>query len=100
MAVDCQEQRSAEDAGEAKTSVAGEDFVVEYVEYQASDQCEQYKARLDLKSLQVLSHARWEGESVGDRCVPKKEVSKLARPGDGARGRPILRLHVTWADLN
>jgi hypothetical protein len=100
LAIDCIEQRSAEEAAAATTEIAKGDFLVNYVEYQASDQCERYQARISLATLAVRSEARWEGTSDARGCRAKKRLKKLAPKGDGDSGEPILRLHVTWADLN
>jgi hypothetical protein len=37
LAIDCDEQRSAEEAAAAKTDIANGRFIVDYVEFQASD---------------------------------------------------------------
>jgi hypothetical protein len=98
LAVDCDEQRSAEEAAAATTTVLRGLFVVDYVEFQASDRCERYQARLDLTSLAVVSEVRREGLTDGRGCHLEKRIPMLARKGDGASGRPILRLHTEWVD--
>lgn len=80
--------------------VDGRTFSVRYVEYQASDWCEDYEARLDLVDVAIRSQTRWEGQRVGDTCKRSKRREKHPPAGDGSRGNPILRLHVTWADLH
>ena len=60
LAVDCDHQRSAEEAAAAQTEIDKDSFVVDYIEHQASDRCERYQARLDLATLVVTSEARWE----------------------------------------
>ncbi len=93
LAVDCDQQRSAEEAAAARTEIDKDSFVVDYVEFQASDWCERYRARLDLVKLVVTSEARWEGTTDARGCHPKKRLAQLAPHGDGCPGKPILRLH-------
>lgn len=94
LAVDCDEQRSPDEAAAAKTHIESDSFVVDYLEFQASDYCERYQARVDLKKLAVTSEARWEGTSDPRGCHPKRRLTKLAPHGDGTADRPILRLHT------
>lgn len=100
LAIDCDVQRSAEGPAAATTEVVAGGFVVEYVEFQASDQCERYHARLDVKTLALKSEERWEGTSDASGCHTTKRLKKLAPKGDGARDRPILHLHADWGDVN
>jgi hypothetical protein len=100
LAVDCDQQRSAEEAAAAQTKIDKDSFVVDYIELQASDRCERYQARLDLVKLVVTSEARWEGTTDARGCHPKKRLTQLAPHGDGSAGKPILRLHTDWTDLH
>jgi len=100
LAVDCDRQRSAEEAAAAQTEIDKDSFVVDYIERQASDRCERYRARLDLVKLVVTSEARWEGTTDARGCHPKKRLTQLAPHGDGSPGKPILRLHTDWTDLH
>ena len=93
MAVDCDEQRAAEEAAAARTEIDKDSFVVDYIEFQASDRCERYRARLDLVKLAVTSEGRWEGTTDARGCHSKKRVAQLAPHGDGSPGKPVLRLH-------
>jgi hypothetical protein len=100
LAVDCDHQRSPEEAAAAQTEIDKDSFVVDYIELQASDRCERYQARLDLVKLVVTSEARWEGTTDARGCHPKKRLTQLAPHGDGSSGKPILRLHTDWTDLH
>lgn len=100
LAVDCEEQRSAEEAAAAKTDVVHGRFVVDYVEFQASDHCERYQASLQIRTLAIVSQTRREGPTDARGCHAATAMKKLATPGDGSPGRPILRLHTTWTDLH
>jgi len=100
LAVDCDEQRSAEESAAATTSIVRSVFVVDYVEFQASDRCERYQARLDLSTLEVLTETRGEGTTDARGCHAKKRMNRLAHKGDGTGGKPILRLHTEWADVD
>jgi len=100
LAVDCDQQRSAEEAAAAQTKIEKDSFVVDYIEHQASDRCERYQARLDLVKVVLTSEARWEGTTDARGCHPKKRLTQLAPHGDGSAGKPILRLHTDWTDLH
>ena len=100
LAIDCDRQRSPEEAAAAQTQVDDDSFVVDYIELQASDRCERYRARLDLVKAVVTSEARWEGVTDARGCHPKKRLTQLAPHGDGSAGKPILRLHTDWTDLH
>jgi hypothetical protein len=100
LAVDCDQQRSAEEAAAAKTEVANGRFVVDYVEFQASDRCERYRATLDLATLSAVSEERLEGPTDPRGCHASTRIKALAPKGDGSRGHPILRLHTTWRDVH
>jgi hypothetical protein len=80
--------------------VANGSLVVDYVEFQASDHCERYRARLDLTTLAVTSEARWEGTTDARGCTTKRRLKKLAPHGDGSISNPILRLHADWGDVH
>ena len=100
LAIDCDQQRSAEEAAAAKTEIADGRFIVDYVEFQASDRCERYRATLDLKSLTAVSEERLEGPTDARGCHASTRIKALAPKGDGSQGHPILRLHTTWRDVH
>jgi hypothetical protein len=50
--------------------------------------------------LDVLSDSRWEGMTDAHGCHPRKRVKRVTQKGEGTAGKPILRLHLEWADLN
>jgi hypothetical protein len=97
LAEDCQEQRSAESPSAAETRLEAGRLVFRYVEFQASDACEEVEASIDLGNLSV-QQIRYEGVSDSKGCGAKKRVNRTVPPGNGARGYPILRLHLEWVD--
>jgi len=81
LAVDCNEQRSAEEAAAAKTEVVDGRLVVDYVEFQASDHCERYQASLDIRTLAIISQTRREGPTDARGCHAATPMKKMARRG-------------------
>jgi hypothetical protein len=100
LANDCEKQLAADEPSPAETTVQNGTFVVNYVESQSSDQCEIFRATVNLKTLTVESQARWEGDRTVAGCARKRRVAKLAPFGTAERGSPLLRLHVEWRDLH
>lgn len=100
LARDCDKQPAADEPSPAETTVRDGAFAVNYVEAQSSDQCEIFRATVNLRTLAVESQARWEGERNRAGCTRKRRVAKLAPFGTGERDNPLLRLHVEWRDIH
>ena len=95
LAADCAEQWGADNPGPAETRLAGSKFVVKYVEFQSSDDCEIFTATVQLSPLAVEAQQRSPGVVKANRCQPGKSP-KPTPPlplGDGSLDHPLLVLH-------
>jgi hypothetical protein len=93
VAFDCEAQWGAGNLGPAETRVEGTRLHVFYREFEASDQCEEYEAVVDLASNAVEKRTRWDGVSARNHCQRQNELSENEPIGDGTIERPLLTLH-------
>ena len=94
VAVDCEEQWGADNAGPATVKVKGKRLNVSYTELQSSDQCETYSAAVDVVGPKLVeSQSRVGGAMVKNVCHPGKESAPISPVGDGSAAHPLLTLH-------
>jgi hypothetical protein len=93
LAVDCEAQWGAENAGPATVTVSGTLARFHYVEFLANDACEIVDAALRLPQGGVEAHTRHWGTVVGNACRPSRKGAPIPAPGSGTLDHPILVLH-------
>jgi hypothetical protein len=93
LAVDCETQWGAENAGPASLRLAEDRATFHYVEFLANDACELVDATLRLPQGRIETHTRRWGEVVGNRCRPTQRPAPLPPPGTGTLDHPVLVLH-------
>ena len=93
LAVDCEAQWGAENAGSATVTVSGTLARFHYVEFLANDACEIVDAALRLPQGGIEAHTRHWGTVVGNACRPSRKGAPIPAPGSGMLDNPILVLH-------
>lgn len=93
LAVDCEAQWGAENAGPASITVSGTLATFHYVEFLANDACEIVDAVLRLPQGRIDAHTRQLGTVVGNACRPSRKGAPIPAPGSGMLDHPILLLH-------
>lgn len=93
LAVDCESQWGAENAGPATITVSGTLASFHYVEFLADDACEIVDAALRLPQGRIEAQTRHEGRVVGNACRPSRKGTPIPAPGPGTLDDPILVLH-------
>lgn len=94
VAVDCERQWGAGNAGPATIKVQGKRLLVSYTELQSSDRCEAYSASVGVAGPRLVeSQSRVTGTVVKDVCRPGKEPAPVVPVGDGSAAYPLLTLH-------
>ena len=93
LAVDCEAQWGADNAGPASLTVLGTLATFHYVEFLSNDACEIVDAALRLPQGRIEAHARHFGTVVGDTCRPSRRGDPIPVLGLGTLDHPILVLH-------
>ena len=93
LAVDCEAQWGAENAGPASLSLAGNLATFRYVEFLADNTCEIVEATLRLPEGRISTHTRHFGTVVGNQCRASRKVAPIPAPGCGTPDNPVLVLH-------
>lgn len=93
LALDCEAQWGADNAGPASLTVLGTLATFHYVEFLSNDACEIVDAALQLPQGRIQAHARHFGKVVGDACRPSRKGGPIPSPGPGSLDHPILVLH-------
>ncbi len=94
VAVDCQVQWGADNAGPATIKVAGKKLHISYTELQSSDNCESYSAIVDVVGPKLVeAQSRVAGTVVKDACRVGKQQAPVVPVGDGTAAHPLLGLH-------
>ena len=93
VAVDCERQWGADNAGPATITVRGKRLEISYVEMQSGDRCESYSATIEAVGPRLVeSQSRVVGSIVKDVCHPGQAAAPVDPVGDGLRS-PLLTLH-------
>jgi hypothetical protein len=93
LAVDCETQWGADNAGPASLSMSGNLVTFRYVEFLSDDACETVEAIVRLPEGRVEAHTRHLGRVVGKQCRASRKVLPPPAPGSGARDTPVVVLH-------
>jgi hypothetical protein len=94
VAVDCQVQWGADNAGPATVKVKGTRLEVSYTELQSSDACENYSATVSVVGPKLVeAQSRVVGTVVKNVCQPSRATAPLAPVGDGSPAHPLLTLN-------
>lgn len=92
LAVDCESQWGADNAGPAFVTVAGTLARFHYVEFMSSDVCEVVDASVRLPQGRIEAQTRHFGTVASDACRPTRKAP-IPAPGLGTLDHPILFLH-------
>jgi hypothetical protein len=93
LALDCEEQWGADNAGPASLRVTDNLATFHYVEFLADDACETVDASIRLPQGRIESHARHVGKVVNEKCRASRKLATPSAPGTGAADDPVLVLH-------
>jgi hypothetical protein len=93
LAVDCEAQWGADNAGPASLSVTGDLARFRYVELMANDDCETVEASIRLPEARIDAQVRRRGKVVRDQCRASRTTMPSPAPGSGAADDPLLVLH-------
>jgi hypothetical protein len=93
LAVDCEEQWGADNAGPASLTVAGTLATFHYVEFLSNDACEIVDASVRLPQGRIEAHTRRLGRVVDNVCRPSRKGAFIPGPGSGTLHHPLLVLH-------
>jgi hypothetical protein len=93
LAVDCEAQWGADNAGPASLTVSGTLATFHYVEFLSDDACEIVDASVRLPQGRIETHTRRLGTVVDNVCRPSRKGSFIPGPGSGTLHHPLLVLH-------
>lgn len=94
VAVDCETQWGADNAGPAEVKLRGAQLDVRYVEFQSSDRCESYAATVALAGPKLTAvQSRTVGNVKKNACNLGKGLAPVDPLGDGSAAHPLLTLH-------
>lgn len=95
VATDCEVQWGADNPGPATVTLKGTQLDVQYEEFQSSDRCETYVAKVSLTGpkLTVTAHSRTVGTVEKGECHLENQSATVDPLGDGSRDHPLLTLH-------
>jgi hypothetical protein len=93
LAVDCEAQWGADNAGPALLSVTGNLATFRYVEFLANDACELVEATVRLPEARIEAQTRHFGTVVRDQCRGLRKPAPVVPPGTGKADSPLVVLH-------
>lgn len=94
VAVDCEAQWGADNPGPAAVKLQGTQIEVRYVEFQSSDRCESYAAKVSISGEKpVVEQTRFVGVVSKDACHVANDSAPVDPPGAGSADQPLLTLH-------